>query len=250
LKKISGDPLVTTRAMVLRLVPYRESDRVAHLFTEALGKVAALARSARTSHRRFGGAMQPFVLVDVELRDHPGNELCDLVSATPRLAFAPLANDARRLGRAGYLCELCEVLSRDRDPLPEVLTLLTDALGLLCDDGVDPAFLLRAFEVNLLTHLGVWPDCRRCARCHNTFTDGEDAFWRDTLDGVECARCAGGSNLPALARAHLVPRPLVKSSRTTLAMDEALAIGRCTQAVIRSLAPRPLRSVAFLKQLD
>ena len=47
---------IRTRAIVLRLVDYRESDRIATLFTEALGRVGAIARGARKSQRRFGGA--------------------------------------------------------------------------------------------------------------------------------------------------------------------------------------------------
>ena len=41
------DGAVTTRAVVLRRVDYRESDRIVTLFTESLGKVGAIARAAR-----------------------------------------------------------------------------------------------------------------------------------------------------------------------------------------------------------
>ena len=42
---------VTTRAVVLRLVDYRDSDRIVTLFTEEHGKVSAIARAARSSHK-------------------------------------------------------------------------------------------------------------------------------------------------------------------------------------------------------
>ena len=42
----------TTRAVVLRVVDYRESDRIVTLFTEQHGKVSAMARAARRSQKR------------------------------------------------------------------------------------------------------------------------------------------------------------------------------------------------------
>ncbi|MCA9559134.1 MAG: recombination protein O N-terminal domain-containing protein, partial [Myxococcales bacterium] len=48
----------STRAVVLRATPYRDHDLVVDLLGEQTGRVAALARSARRSQRRFGGALE------------------------------------------------------------------------------------------------------------------------------------------------------------------------------------------------
>ncbi|HVI73863.1 MAG TPA: DNA repair protein RecO, partial [Anaeromyxobacteraceae bacterium] len=52
--------------VVLRTVDYGESDRVVSLLTAERGKVSAFARKARVSRRRFGGALEPFTLLQVE----------------------------------------------------------------------------------------------------------------------------------------------------------------------------------------
>ena len=44
---------MTTRAVVLRAVDYRDSDRIITLFTEQLGKVSAIARAARRIFRKL-----------------------------------------------------------------------------------------------------------------------------------------------------------------------------------------------------
>ena len=42
------------------------------LFTEELGKIAALARGARKSSRRFAGALEPMHTLRVTLDERPG----------------------------------------------------------------------------------------------------------------------------------------------------------------------------------
>ena len=56
-----------TLALLLRRTPYRDADLVLSLFTEQLGQVSALARAARKSQRRFGGSLEPFHTLHLEL---------------------------------------------------------------------------------------------------------------------------------------------------------------------------------------
>ncbi|HEV8244483.1 MAG TPA: recombination protein O N-terminal domain-containing protein, partial [Polyangiaceae bacterium] len=47
-----------SEALVVRRVEYGDSDLVLGLFTQKLGRISALARGARRSQRRFGGALE------------------------------------------------------------------------------------------------------------------------------------------------------------------------------------------------
>src|SRR6266496_1758711 len=62
-----------SEAIVLRSYPLREADLLVTLFTRAEGKVRGVARSAKKSKRRFGGALEPLTYVrafyDVRERD-------------------------------------------------------------------------------------------------------------------------------------------------------------------------------------
>ena len=49
-------PLKQSEAIVLRTYPLRESDLLVTLFTRTEGKVKGVARAAKKSKRRFGGA--------------------------------------------------------------------------------------------------------------------------------------------------------------------------------------------------
>ena len=66
--------------------PYGEADAVITLFTEQLGKVAAMARGARKSKRRFAAALEPMHTVQVTLDERPGAELFGLARRHGRRA--------------------------------------------------------------------------------------------------------------------------------------------------------------------
>src|SRR5260370_31881273 len=55
--------LKESEAIVLRTYPLREADLLVTLFTRAEGKVHGVARSAKKSKRRFGGALEPLTYV-------------------------------------------------------------------------------------------------------------------------------------------------------------------------------------------
>ena len=99
-------------AIVLRTVAYGESDVIAHLLVRGRGRVSAFARGARSSRRRFGGALEPFQLVEVLLAERSGQELWMLREASVAEAYPGLREDLHRIAHAGYAAELAHELSR------------------------------------------------------------------------------------------------------------------------------------------
>jgi len=67
-----------SEAIVLRTYPLREADLLVTLFTRAEGKVRGVARSAKKSRRRFGGALEPLTYVRAFYDVREGQELARL----------------------------------------------------------------------------------------------------------------------------------------------------------------------------
>jgi DNA repair protein RecO (recombination protein O) len=90
-----------TLALVLRRTPYGDADLVVTLFTEVEGQVATLARAARKSQRRFGGALEPFHTLEVRLDDATGSGLARLHEASIVTARPHLLHHLRGMEAAG-----------------------------------------------------------------------------------------------------------------------------------------------------
>src|SRR6478672_1051381 len=69
----------STEAVVLRSIRLGEADRVLHLYTEAHGRVGAVAKGVRKTKSRFGARLEP--LSHVELVLHRGRGELQTVTA-------------------------------------------------------------------------------------------------------------------------------------------------------------------------
>lgn len=152
-------------AVVLRTVDHGESDRVVTLLARGHGKLAAFARAARASRKRFGGALEPFTLVHAELSGRGGAErLMRLDSVAPERAFHAIRGDLARIACAAYATEVARELTRDHEPHDDLFDLLVAYLGLLDEGPARPA-ALRAYELAALAAAGFQPRLDACARC-------------------------------------------------------------------------------------
>ena len=64
-----------SEAIVLRTYPLREADLLVTFFTRAEGKVEGVAKSAKKSRKRFGGALEPGTFVRVYWEDQSARNL-------------------------------------------------------------------------------------------------------------------------------------------------------------------------------
>jgi DNA repair protein RecO (recombination protein O) len=185
-------------AVVLRTVDHGEADRVVTLLARGHGKLAAFARAARASRKRFGGALEPFTLVKAELSGRGGGDrLLRLESVSPERAFHVIRGDLARIACAAYAVELARELTRDHEPHDDLFDLLVDYLTRL-DEGPARPGTLRAFELSALSAAGFQPRLDACARCGEPLPEGAVVFAPED-GGVLCGRCgplAGPGRLP------------------------------------------------------
>jgi len=177
------------QAVVLRTVDHGESDRVVTLLARGRGKLAAFARGARASTKRFGGGLEPFTLVSAELTGRGGeDQLLRLESVSPERAFHRLRGDLARIACAAYAVELARELTRDHQAHDDLLDLLVAYLTALDDAPAAPA-MLRAFELQALAAAGFQPRLDACARCGAPLPADQVTF-APADGGVLCAACA------------------------------------------------------------
>src|SRR5829696_1677354 len=87
-------PLYTADALVLRTYSLGESDRLVVFLTRDRGKKRGVAKNARQSRRRFGGALEPMTCGRVTYRERERRDLVFLIDVAPTRSPLSAAGDA------------------------------------------------------------------------------------------------------------------------------------------------------------
>ncbi len=133
-----------SEAIVLRTYPFREADLLVTLFTRAEGKVRGVARSAKKSKRRFGGALEPLTYVRAFYDVRERQELARLDAC--EVLESPLASEVSyaRAVALGHIAELLDELLPDREANDAIFRLTLSVLHVLTGPGhVDAGHLFR-----------------------------------------------------------------------------------------------------------
>ncbi len=177
-------PLKDSEAVVLRSYPLREADLLVTFFTRNEGKVRGVARAAKKSKRRFGGALEPLTLVRVYWEDRERQELARIDSC--EVLESPLAAsvDYPRAVALGHVAELLDELLPDREASDAVFRLTVSVLRNLRAGAI--WMPLTYFELWLTRLAGFLPELGECAVCGTTL-NGSRAFYHALVDGLMCA---------------------------------------------------------------
>src|SRR6267143_1536749 len=88
-------PLYTTDALILRTYTLGESDRIVVFLTRDRGKKRGVAKNARQSRRRFGGALEPLTCGRVGYVERERRDLVSLSYVEAMAAGVPIEPLAR-----------------------------------------------------------------------------------------------------------------------------------------------------------
>jgi DNA repair protein RecO (recombination protein O) len=230
---------VKTEAVVLRSIRFGEADRILHLYTPHRGRVGAIAKGARRARSRFGGRLEPFFRLRIELHEGRG-ELMTVTGAHTLDGYAGLRGDARALDAAARACDAVARLFDTGEAHPGVYNLLCRALSLLDERAraalrdAGPASAKApalAFRLKLLVAAGLAPQLDCCASC------GERehfAGFSGAAGGVVCGACEA-SSFPLAQDAHrfmagALARPLHDSPQAS-----EHALGQVDRAISATL---------------
>ena len=237
---------VKTEAVVLRSMRYGEADRILHLYTPDRGRVGAIAKGVRRARSRFGGRLEPFFRLHIELHEGRG-ELLTVTGAQTIDGYARLRGDARALDAAARACDAVGRLFETSEPHPGVFNLLCRQLALLDEragaDGPPPdadtvergssggrAGAL-AFRLKLLLAAGLAPQLGACANC------GEREHlvgFSGAAGGVVCSACEAGS-FPLGGDAYVFMTEALGRALTEVPQASPPALGQVERAIAATL---------------
>jgi DNA repair protein RecO (recombination protein O) len=175
--------LKESEAIVLRTYPLREADLLVTLFTRIEGKVRGVARSAKRSRKRFGGALEPLTFVRAFYEDRERQDLARLDAC--EVLESPLASEISypRATALAHIAELLDELLPDREANDAVFRLTISVLDSL--RGPEIWLPVTYFELWMTRLVGFLPDFSECTVCGRPLK-GSRAFFHALADGLMC----------------------------------------------------------------
>lgn len=173
------------QGIVLRTYKLGETDRILHLCTQGRGKVRAVAKGVRRPGSKFGGRLEPFSHVDLQL--YEGRNL-DVVNQAELIApHARVREDFALSACASAMVEMTDMVAQEGERDNALFLLLRAGLQALDAAPPQPEVFLDAFLLRLASIVGFHAFTEACAVCR---TPGDHAFLSVKAGGTLCAACA------------------------------------------------------------
>jgi DNA repair protein RecO (recombination protein O) len=184
--------LYREQGIVLRTHKLGETDRIVHVLTQGRGKVRAVAKGVRRPGSRFGGRLEPYSLVDLQV--YEGRNL-DVINQAELIApFAQVRSDFALSACGSTMVEGADRVAQEDERSTPLFLLLLDGLRALSTAPPRPSMVLDAYLLRLASVAGYHPYLDACSACGTV--EGQMIF-HIAGGGLLCTRCAaqGGQQL-------------------------------------------------------
>lgn len=206
---------------------FRDADVVVTLLTEQLGKIAALARSARAARRRSPCVLEPMHTLAVEVRNGRQRDLATVSSAVVVVARTRLVADLSRMQAAGRLLRWLRAalpMHLAEPPLWHVVQQALDSLDAAVLAG-PPEVLMVEAGLRILDVLGWGLELQACVACGRACEPTRAACVNVQRGGLVCRACGGAEQvLSGMVRQRMLAAVGESGSLQLADVPEALAV--------------------------
>ena len=210
-------------------------------FSRDEGRLSGMAKSARASKRRFGGALEPGSLVGLSYTERREGHLVRIEEATIERASVGMMKTLQRIEAMARAIDLALAFLQERQSSPDKFDLLERWLGRIgkCDPW--PSELV-AFELKWLSHCGYQPHLDSCVGCGRPVDGGGRFAFGLDRGGLVCAECARGGGRTLPLKMADVGRLRTLSQGDGFGIADAVALSVVVERYIQHILGRPLRS--------
>ncbi|MDH4152328.1 MAG: DNA repair protein RecO [Nitrospira sp.] len=190
-------PLVKATAIVLKSLKWGDADRIVTCYSKERGKLRGVARGARRLKSRFGAALEPFSLCQLNLFEKTGDSLYRISHVDLVRSSQKLRESLGLIDSAARMVNVVAAITPDGDPDPLLFETLVQGLASL-HESEDPTFMALLFQIRLLGVTGFRPQTDQCATCGKTHFMGDPQF-SPVAGGLVCLPCAAHQRVRCVA---------------------------------------------------
>ena len=244
--------LIKTKGLVVREIPFNDSDKMLTLLTADYGKISVSAKNSRKSGSR--GAYGTQVLTFGEYVLFRGRNSFSINNCDTLANYYDLASDLTRFTHAAHMLDMAQDVAQDPDSCAQVLTLLLYGLQAL-RKGRNPLLVSSAFALKLMQITGYPPHITSCVCCDTR--DMEQIRFSFKKCGFLCEECAKqdeGSVLVDIGEAKAILHVLCaeNSGIFNFELSEKVleAFSNLSFRYIEETMDRNYRKLDFLKEIQ
>lgn len=245
---------LTTNALVLREVNYKESDKILTLFTEKEGKLTVSARGCRKKDSPIASACQLLAWGEFTLYEFRG--MWSVKETASERLFDGVRGDLEKIALASYFVEITEALAEEGQPDPGLLAVTLNCLHALDKLPVPLTQVKAAFEWRSMALAGYEPQIERCGVCGREQPNEPCVHLGEGT--VHCAPCRDklgeGVSMPLTTAALAALRHIVWGPRKRLLSfrldEEGLQkLSNASEAYLMTRLERGFRTLDFYKKI-
>ena len=187
------------RGFVLKTFDFRETSKIAHIFTQNNGKIHGLFKGFSTGKKEFTTTLDTFSLNDFIFYESK-NQLWLVSFADIVDSFSYLRQDLEKNLVANYIIELVDKITPLHQACPKIFNLLGESFLYLRDNFQRK--ILYIFQIRILELSGFQPHITACLKCSGEVQ--KQAFFSTKLGGFLCAGCAHNDRFSKELSAELI----------------------------------------------
>ena len=246
---------LTTNALVLREVNYKDSDKILTLLTEKEGKLTVSAHGCRKKGSPIAAACQ--LLAWGEFTLYEFNGLWSVKETASERLFDGIRGDLEKIALASYIVEVTEALAEEGQPDPGLLAVTLNCLHALDKLGRPLPQVKTAFEWRSMALAGYEPQIERCGVCGRPEPMEPHIHLGEGM--VHCGPCRGklgeGVSMPLTTAAlaalrHITWGPRKRLLSFRLDGDGLRRLSQASEAYLMTRLERGFRTLDFYKRLS
>lgn len=188
---------LTTRALVIRVTKYNDTDALLTVLSERDGKLTLKARGLYRKSSPLTAPCQLLAYSEFTLFEY--RDQYTINEARTVELFRGLRRDLSKLSLGTYFAQVAQALSQEDMPNPELLSLVLNCLYALDKMDIPECLVKAVFELRAACLSGYTPELLGCVKCSNPVPDRFHVFGGH----LECAECKdhgdSGLRLPITA---------------------------------------------------